>query len=252
MKLVDTHCHIHSADYPLDGLEALARAKEAGVDRLICVGTDEDDSRLAVEFAESYGQYASIGIHPHDASRGVAAAEQLEQLAPCSFVVAVGECGLDFHYDNSPRDQQAAMLHAHLQLADRYHLPLIFHVRDAFEAFWPILNEYPKVTGVLHSFTDSRKHMEKALERGLYIGVNGISTFTKDEAQQEMYAAIPLQHLILETDSPFLTPVPLRGTVNEPAFVMHVARFHADLRTITLEELSEATSQNATTLFHLN
>lgn len=254
MVLIDTHCHIHSRDYPLPAEEALQRAREAGVTKLICVGTDENDSADAVAFAAHHedGVFASIGLHPHDAINGVRGIEKLKNLASQDKVVAVGECGLDYYYRHSPREQQIDMLHAQLQLARDHDLPLIFHVREAFDDFWPIFQQYAGIRGVLHSFTDSRANMERALSEGLFIGVNGISTFTKDPAQRAMFAAIPLNHLVLETDAPFLTPVPLRGKVNEPAFIAHVARFHADLRAIPLEELSAATSQNATTLFNLN
>lgn len=252
MTLIDTHCHIHSADYPLDGLEALERARAGGVEKLICVGTDAPDSALAVEFAEAHGTYASIGLHPHDATHGQPAIAALKKLAARPAVVAVGECGLDYYYGHSPREQQVAMLRTQIEIALEHGLPLIFHVRDAFDDFWPVFSGYTGLRGVLHSFTDSRENMEKAVGQGLFIGVNGISTFTKDPLQKEMFAAIPVEKLVLETDAPFLTPVPLRGRVNEPAFVTHVASFHADLHTLTLEELSAATSQNATTLFNLN
>ena len=151
-----------------------------------------------------------------------------------------------------PADMQQAMLRAQLEIAQERDLPVIFHVRNAFDDFWPLFDSFNGVRGVLHSFTDNRVHLQKALERGLYIGVNGISTFTKDQEQRNMFASIPVERLLLETDAPYLTPVPLRGTVNEPAFITHVAQFHADLHTITLEELSVATSANATTLFNLN
>jgi TatD DNase family protein len=131
-------------------------------------------------------------------------------------------------------------------------LPVIFHVREAFDDFWPIFDNYEgKIRGVLHSFTDSQANMEAAIERGLYIGVNGISTFTKDEAQKEMFASIPLDKLLLETDAPFLTPTPFRGKVNEPAFVRQVAEHHAKIRGLSLDEIATATTANAHALFAL-
>jgi TatD DNase family protein len=125
-------------------------------------------------------------------------------------------------------------------------------VREAFDDFWPIFDTYPGLRGVLHSFTDSELNMNKALERGLYIGVNGISTFTKDAAQQQMFAAIPLEHLLLETDAPFLTPVPFRGKVNEPAFVKNVAEHHAKIRGLSIDDIAAATTANAHALFALH
>ncbi len=253
MIFTDTHCHIHEESYQ-DAEAAYQRAIEAGVQRLICVGTDEKSSREAVEFANNHeNTWASVGLHPHDATSGIEAVEELEELIKSDKnkkIVAVGEIGLDYFYDNSPREQQIKMLHAQLKLAQMYDLPVIFHVREAFADFWPIYGSYEGLRGVLHSFTDNLSNLEKATSQGLLIGVNGISTFARDKT--EVYAAIPLENLILETDAPFLTPVPHRGTVNEPAFITLIAQFHANLRSISLEELSRATQRNATKLFFSN
>jgi TatD DNase family protein len=176
---------------------------------------------------------------------------QPRQLQCQNVVVAIGECGLDYFYDNSPREQQFDMLHAQLELAREYDLPVIFHVREAFGDFWPIFDQYPGLKGVLHSFTDTKQNMEMALERGLCIGVNGISTFTKVDTQKEMFANIPLENLLLETDAPFLTPTPKRGSINEPAYVKYVAQHAAQVRGISVEEVAQATSRNAASLFAL-
>jgi len=249
MSLTDTHCHIHESSYP-DGEAAYLRAMETGIERLICVGTDVKSSREAIEFAVSHENvWASIGIHPHEAvGDGM---KELELLSN-NKIVAVGECGLDYFYEHSPRDKQIEILHCQIKLALAHDLPMIFHVRDAFDDFWPIFDQYQGLRGVLHSFTDTQENLTRALERGLFIGVNGISTFARAEEQKKMYASIPLSHLLLETDAPFLTPVPLRGTVNEPAFITHIAQHIVNLQSITLEELSRATERNATTLFFQN
>jgi TatD DNase family protein len=288
---VDTHCHIHEADFPGGGEAALERAREAGVEKLICVGTDEKTSKEAVEFASKHENvWSSVGLHPHDAKSGITAIKDLQKIfdnnassksrssfskkeyalsgfSEATFVaeripflergeevtgnkiVAIGECGLDYFYNNSPKKQQFDMLHAQIELAQKYNLPMIFHVREAFIDFWPIFDQYQGIRGVLHSFTDTQANLDKAMERELYIGVNGISTFTKIEAQREVFRRAPLERIILETDAPFLTPVPKRGTINEPAFVTLVADFLANLRSISLRELSRATSQNASDLF---
>jgi len=252
MQLVDTHCHIHSTDYPLDKGEVIQRALEAGVGQMICVGTDQEDSAASVRFVQDQPHcWASIGLHPHDAKTGVDAVDALARLIDQPKVVAVGECGLDYFYNHSPRDMQAQLLHAQIELAVGHDLPLIFHVREAFDDFWPIFDGYQGLRGVLHSFTDSQANLEKALARGLYIGVNGIATFTKDAEQTAMFRAIPIEKLLLETDAPFLTPAPKRGTVNEPAFVSLVAEYMAHLHAISPQELSAATSRNATYLFRL-
>jgi len=136
-----------------------------------------------------------------------------------------------------------------IELAIEHNLPLIFHVREAFDDFWPILDEYESIRGVLHSYTDTQANLDKALERGLYIGVNGIATFAKSQSQLDVYRAVPLQKLLLETDAPFLTPTPYRGTINQPKRVGTIAEFVASLRGESLEQLAAATTQNAHDLF---
>lgn len=247
--LVDTHCHIHEAEYPLDKHDTLARARSAGVETLICVGTSEQSSREATEFAASRdGVYATVGVHPHDTKDGYAA---IEALAVQEKVVAVGEIGLDYYYTHSPREVQIAALEAQLQVARDHDLAVSFHVREAFEDFWPVLDNFSGLRGVLHSFTDTTQEMERGVSRGLYFGVNGISTFTKDDRQKAMFMAIPLELLLLETDAPFLTPVPFRGKVNEPGFVSEVAAHHARVRNMSVDELARETTANAKRLFRL-
>ena len=247
--LVDTHCHIHeSYNLPID--ETLAHARENGVLQMICVGTSEESSRQAITFADTHTEaFASIGVHPHDTKDGYAAIAELASTS--SKLIAVGEIGLDYFYTHSPREIQITALREQIEVALQHDLPIIFHVRDAFDDFWPIFDSYEGVRGVLHSFTDSKENMQKAIEKGLYIGVNGISTFTKDAAQQAMFDAIPLEKMIFETDAPFLTPTPYRGKVNEPAYVRNVAEYHATRRGISLEEIAKASTHNARALFQL-
>lgn len=270
MEYVDTHCHIQTAGtttgerstrelwakYPeLYAAQLVETAVASGVSRLVCVGCDLPDSELAVSFAQTNDHvWASIGIHPHEAARYVndnEAWNSFRLLAASPRVVAIGECGLDYYYEHSPKEQQMIMLHRQLQLAQDQNLPVIFHVREAFDDFWPILAEFPKTRGVLHSYTDSADNLALALSRGLFIGVNGIATFAKLPAQQAMYKAIPLTNLLLETDAPFLTPTPYRGTVNEPKHIVTVAEFLAQLNNTPLSELATATTTNAINLFGL-
>ncbi|MFZ1301336.1 MAG: TatD family hydrolase [Candidatus Microsaccharimonas sp.] len=247
--LIDTHCHIHEP-YELPINEVLERAAEAGVGEYICIGTSETSSQQAIDFANEHPEaYAVIGVHPHDTKDGY---EKIATLAGTSDkIVAVGEIGLDYFYTHSPREMQIAALEAQIQVALAHDLPIIFHVREAFDDFWPIFDKYPTIRGELHSFTDSSENLQKALDRGLYIGVNGISTFTKDEVQKATFDSIPLDRLLFETDAPFLTPAPFRGKVNEPAYVKLVAEYHANRRGLSLEEIAEATTANARTLFNL-
>ena len=264
--LVDTHCHIHEASYPHGAEDVLSRAKDAGIERMICVGTDDKSSNEAYSFAVEHPDvYFSVGIHPHEVARntnGGRAEDNVRYLGALisdaitkghgDKLVAVGEIGLDYFYEHAPRDVQIKVLKEQIQLALENDLPIIFHVRDAFDDFWPIFDSFNgPIKGVLHSFTDSAENMHKAIARGLYIGVNGISTFTKDDAQKAMFASIPVEKLLLETDAPFLTPVPLRGKVNEPAFVRYVAEHHAKIRGLSTDELAARTATNAHALFAL-
>lgn len=246
--LIDTHCHIHESDYPLDAEAVLVRARAVGVERLICVGTSQQSSRDAISFAGNHDDvYATIGVHPHDTKDGY----DIAPLFGAPKIVAVGEIGLDYFYTHSPREVQIAALESQIQFALDHNLPIIFHVRDAFDDFWPILDNFHGIRGVLHSFTDSQAHLEEGLIRNLFIGVNGISTFTKDKAQIATFASIPVSKLLLETDAPFLTPAPVRGIVNEPAFVKHIADYHAAIRKMTVDNLATITTTNATMLFAL-
>ena len=246
--LIDTHCHIHEADYPIDIDEVLTRARAADVQKMICVGTSEESSRRAVEFADGKENiFAAIGVHPHDTKDGWEAIMAHVDKKP----VAVGEIGLDYYYNHSPRAVQIKALEGQIDLALRHNLPIIFHVRDAFDDFWPILDNFQGIRGELHSFTDTKQHLEEALKRNLYIGINGISTFTKSDPQKSMFASIPLDKLLLETDAPFLTPIPFRGKVNEPGFVKAVAEHQALVRGLSLEQIATSTSANAAALYAL-
>lgn len=247
--LIDTHCHIHEPyELPID--EVLELAIEAGVGEYICIGTSEESSKLAIDFANVHSEaYAAIGVHPHDTKDGYNAINILAGTS--SKIVAVGEIGLDYFYTHSSREVQMEALEAQIKIALKHNLPIIFHVREAFADFWPIFDKYPGIRGELHSFTDSSANLKIALDRGLYIGVNGISTFTKDETQKDIFDSIPLDRLLLETDAPFLTPAPLRGKVNQPAYVKLVAQYHANRRELSLEEIAFATTANARKLFNI-
>lgn len=251
--LFDTHCHIHESSYPLDADSVKARAIDDGVRNVICVGTSQHSSKEALEYAaHNDWAYASVGVHPHDTQDGYEGIDALARQRQSLKLVAIGEIGLDYFYTHSPRQVQIAALESQIQTAIDANLAVIFHVREAFDDFWPIFDNFSNLRGVLHSFTDKQANLEAGLTRGLYIGVNGISTFTKDDAQKAMFASIPIERLLLETDAPFLTPVPKRGKVNEPAFVTHVAQHHAKIRGISFDSVASATTINAQTLFTIS
>jgi TatD DNase family protein len=250
MRAVDTHCHIHDNEFfePNEAEAVHQRALSEGV-AMLCVGTDQPDSRAAVEFATKHQDtWAIVGVHPHEATHGVEGIGVILS-EKHKKVVGIGEIGLDFFYDHSPRESQIAALEQHLQWAMDYDLPISFHVREAFDDFWPIFDNFRGLRGVLHSFTDSQQNVDKAFERGLYIGVNGISTFTKKAEQREMFASLPLEKIVVETDAPFLTPVPFRGTINEPSYVVKVAEHIAALKSVPVEVVCDVTTTNARRLF---
>ena len=253
MKLIDSHCHLHDTEFYPDGREEVyTRAIEAGV-AMFCVGTDERSSREAVEFAASHDDtWAIVGVHPHETKGGWADIEQVLRevgTSEASPVIGIGEIGLDYFYTHSSRERQIRALEAQLQLATDYDLPVSFHVREAFDDFWPVFENFHGVRGVLHSFTDTQTNLDRGFSYGLYVGVNGISTFTRDTAQRNLYATIPLDRMLVETDAPYLTTVPLRGKMNEPGYVRLVVDFWAQKRGISFDELAHATTQNARILF---
>jgi TatD DNase family protein len=252
-KFIDTHCHIHFPDYLLDSGATIERADKAGVEKLILVGCTLTDSKLGVDMAgRNENIWASIGLHPHEAKQYVHAHDKLQQftnLASKPKVVAIGEIGLDYHYMHSPKSEQKKMLKFQLDIAVKHDLPVIFHVRDAFDDFFEIFDQYKNIRGVVHSFTASLKRLEQVTNRGLYVGLNGIITFTKDKKQLAMAKAVPQGRMLLETDAPFLTPAPFRGTICEPKHVFNTAEFLASLRGENLEDLARQTTKNAVKLF---
>jgi TatD DNase family protein len=232
-----------------------------GVDTLICVGTDVRSSEQAVTFASLHHNcYASLAIHPHEVAsgsdetlaKGLLRLDELLNIARTK-IVAIGECGLDYfyHQDEEIRRRQQELLRQHLQLAKKYDLPVIFHIRDAFNDFFDILDEYAEIKGVVHSFSAGVNELEGVLKRGLFVGLNGIMTFSKQKDQLQAAKMVPLEKMVLETDAPFLTPAPFRGTMCKPKHLRITASFLSDLRSESLEDIARATTQNAEALFGL-
>lgn len=255
MDFVDTHCHIHFNNYALPAEEVLESAKLAGITKLICVGCSLGDSKKAVEFATKHDNvWASVGAHPHDGQdflNNSEATKILKMLSKEPKVVAIGEIGLDYFHEHSSKADQEKVLRQQLEIGMQTSLPLIFHVRDAYEDFWGILSDYQVKNAVVHSFSASEKELGQILERGFYVGLNGIMTFTKDESQLAAAKKVPLDKLLLETDAPFLTPKPDRGKVCEPRHVVDTAKFLAVLRNESLEQIANASTANAEKLFKI-
>jgi TatD DNase family protein len=255
MNFVDTHCHIHFENFGLDSEETYKNALEDGVTRLICVGTTLADSHNAAEFAAKHdGVWATAGVHPHEAEdflNDPSHKLKLTSLLAMPKIVGAGELGLDYYKNYSPQDVQQQALRNQIEIALPTGLPFIFHVRDAWADFWQIFDEYKGLKGVVHSFSSGIKQLEAALKRDLYIGLNGIMTFTKDQAQLEAARRVPLERLVLESDAPFLTPAPFRGQICQPKHVAATAEFLADLRGESITDLSKSTTDNAVRLFGL-
>ena len=258
MQFIDTHCHIHDSTflkkYEESPDELIDAAKEMGVSKLVCIGTDLKSSKESVEFASTRDNvFASIAHHPHEAKELTkqdcdAVVKELEDLFKSTDqVIAIGECGLDYYYHESDetRQMQEYLFRLHIELALSHDLPLIFHIRDAFEDFFRIIDEYNGITGIVHSFSAGTDELQGCLERGLYIGLNGIMTFSKQKSQLEAAKNVPLEKLVLETDAPFLTPKPFRGKICKPEHVVQTAKFLSDLRGESLEEIAVSTSANA-------
>jgi TatD DNase family protein len=253
LRLVDAHCHLEPKDFP-DVDAVLARAQAAGVVQAVLIGQfhGPGDWGHALEVARARpGQLvATLGIHPHEAARATAEdVEELGRLCATSEVVAVGEAGLDYYYDYSPRAAQARLFGVQAALAKAVGKPLVVHVRDAHADCASILEAEGVGHGVIHCFTGDVAAARSYLDLGFHLSVSGVVTYKKTEALAEAVRFAPLERLMVETDSPYLAPVPHRGKKNEPAFVLETARRVAELKGLTLEALAEATTANAARLF---
>ena len=255
--LIDTHCHIQTEEFDADRDEVLTRAREAGVDTLIVVGGAGDLSTndAAVRLAEAHANlYATVGMHPHDAKDVSAEAmDRLRGLAGHPKVVAIGETGLDFYYEHSPRQVQRDMFERFVALAVETGLPIVVHNRESdSEVAETIRNRGGgSLEGVIHCFTSDTAAARTFLDLGFYLSFSGILTFKNAEALRDVARWVPLDRLLIETDSPFLAPVPRRGRRNEPAYVRFVAETLARVRGVGVDEIANAASRNARALFRL-
>jgi len=254
--LIDSHCHLdYLARDGLDLTEIVGRARRNGVSGFLTIGTRFDRFHEVRAAAERFDDvWCTVGVHPHEAETEIGVGvEDILGVTRDEKVVAVGETGLDFFYDHSPRDLQRKSFETHIEAAAQSGLPLIVHTRDADEETADILTSATRgaspVQGVLHCFSSGRELAEKALDFGFYISLSGIVTFNKAEELRAIAKDIPIERLLVETDSPYLAPVPKRGKKNEPSYVVHTAECVAELRGISLEELAHHTTENFFTLF---
>ena len=240
MRFTDSHCHLTMADADA----ALARAREQGVRGFVVPGTKLDDAAAAIAVATRHDDvWAAVGFHPHEAKDcDDGAFAEIERLAKEERVVAIGEAGLDYHYMHSPRETQIAVLERHLDLAKRLDKPIIIHNRESTEEMVRILGGDAR--GILHSYTESLDVAKGLIERGYYISFSGIVTFRSAQSLRDVAKALPRDRVLIETDTPYLAPVPFRGRDNEPAYVVKIAELLATLWGTTIEEVAATTTSN--------
>ena len=253
--LIDTHTHIHDpTDRELSAADTFKHAREQGVEKIITIGTDPDNSMQAKAFAEEWAAkgeqiFWTYGYHPNEyVEKDRANLANVVKIASEALNsprnVGVGEIGLDYHFDGYSAEMQRELLLEMLQLAQDNQKPVSFHVRDAFDDFWPIFDNFKLPTSVMHSFSDSKKNLNEALNRGLYIGVNGLSTFAD-------IAHPPLERMIFETDAPYLTPKPFRGTMNKPGYVKYIAEWATEYYKVDFGTVAKITTENAEKIFKI-
>jgi TatD DNase family protein len=252
MQLVDSHCHLDYKPLSEDLKVTLGRAEEAEVGAVLTIGTTIEGSRRLVPWIEPFENiWCTAGVHPHEAAKELEGLHQLRELSRHPKVIGLGETGLDYYYDNSPREAQLQAFRHHIEVAAETGLPLIIHTRDADTQTATVLAEAANcgVCGVLHCFSSTRQLAEKALELGFYISISGIVTFKNAEGLREIVRDLPLDRLLVETDAPYLAPVPHRGRPNEPALLIHTARKLADVKGLELNAVARATTDNFFRLF---
>jgi TatD DNase family protein len=256
--MIDTHAHMHDTQYDDDREATIARARAAGVDTIVTIGCDLADSERAIRTAETYGLLATIGIHPHeaeDAPEDIATAFDELRAGASAPIVAIGETGLDYHYNHSPHEDQRRVLRAQIAYAKTAGLPVVFHQREAFDDFTAILREVwdpATMRGVIHCFTGNATEARTFVtEFGMLLGIGGVVTFKTAEPLRAAVREVGIDAIMMETDCPYLAPIPYRGKRNEPAFVQQSARTVADLLGRSIDDLTAATTATAKAFFRL-
>ncbi len=248
--LVDSHCHLNlmsQDDYGMDTSQLVARARDAGVGCMLCVGTNDESSRRAIDIADQYDDvYASAGIHPSEKLDQEPEVVDLVTLADHPRVIAIGETGLDYYYNESGLDVMRQRFKTHIQAAKQAKKPLIIHTRDAREDTIKIMQDEnaAEIGGVMHCFTETIEMARQAMEMGFYISFSGIVTFKNAKELQQVAKEIPLEKILIETDSPYLAPMPYRGKKNVPEYVRYVAEKIAEIKELSYDQVVEATSNN--------
>lgn len=251
LNLTDSHCHLNHADFGDDADAVVQRALDAGVSRLVTIGTRLEDTAELIALTRKYPQvFATVGVHPeYVAERDVSADEIAQAATSDKKIIALGEAGFDYFYDPDTREAQRKLFKNHLIAARETKLPLVIHTRCAERDTIDALTEFPDVTGVLHCFSSNAELAKFGLEQGWYLSASGILTFKKAQELRGIFADVPLNRLLVETDAPYLAPVPYRGKRNEPSFVVKTAEMLAEIKGVSLEELAKITTENFLTLF---
>lgn len=265
MSVIDSHCHLADPQFHSDLDAVIARALAAGVDRMICIGDMIEEGGKAVELAEKHEQiFCAIGVHPHHSSlvdktdqrfsaqNGDWLKQVAELVRSSGKVRAIGETGLDYHYDFSPRGVQLEVFRKQLLLARELSLPAVVHCRKAVEDVWKLVDEIKPQNLVIHCCTEKWSDVEKFVERGYMLSFTGIATYSKSEEIRNAIKRCPLEQLMIETDAPFLAPVPYRGQRNEPAFVAEVAKCVSEIKEMSLKQIEDETEKNAVRFFGLS
>lgn len=253
-RMIDSHCHLADPKFTDDLPLVLKRAEEAGVERMITIADSMPESEKCLELAKKYDQiFCTVGVHPHNAKDWKPADVQtLESLVASSKKVrAIGEIGLDYHYDFSSPEQQGPVFASQVALAHRLHLPMVIHCREAVEDIWAVVREYADIKLVIHCCTEKWEDVERFVDNGWLLSFTGIATFPASTDIRETIAQCPLNQMMIETDSPYLAPIPYRGKRNEPAYVTEVAKCIAQIKKLSMKEVDEATTKNAVEFFSL-
>ncbi len=251
MEWIDVHAHLNMLE---EGVEAsIENARKAGVRKIITIGTEPGDHEVVLEIAKKYYPevYCTLGVHPHEGKIYTPEVGRfIEENATHSCVVAIGEIGLDYHYNQSPKEEQIEAFRAQLAIAERLNMPVQIHTRDADEDTITVLNEFRgRVKGIIHCFTGTQWLAEQALDLDFNISISGVVTFKNADSIRATVKMLPLDRIHVETDAPFLAPIPMRGKKNVPAFVVHTAKYVAELKGVTQEVLAEQTKKNALAMF---
>lgn len=252
--MIDSHCHLADKQFSVDLDEVLKRAEEAGVEKIIAIADDMDESEKCLKLAEKYEQiFCTVGVHPHVSRQWAEDSNQklIDMIQSSNKVKAVGEIGLDYYYDHSPRDVQREVSRHQLTLAKELGLPAVIHCREAIKDLKDIINEVDPPSLVLHCCTEKWEDVSSLIERGYFLSFTGISTYPKSDDIREVIRRCPLQQMMIETDAPYLAPEPHRGKRNEPAYVVEVARLLADLKKKPLTEIDAVTTANTRNFFAL-